>query len=60
MQRIRYLRYKEGYTLEEVAAKIGVTKQMVSLWELGKGRVSDRYKVKLAELYGVPVEEIIQ
>ena len=55
---LRYLRLRHDLTLEEVAKKTGTTKQYISLIELGKCKLSDKFKVKLADVYGVPVDEL--
>lgn len=52
-QRLRQLRQERGLTLEQVAAKLGVSKPTVWAWEQGKARpVASRIEA-LAEVLGV-------
>lgn len=52
-----YLRHKHNMTLEEVGKHIGTTKQYVHQMEKRQQKISNKFKVKLAELYGISVEE---
>ena len=38
-------------SLTQVAAIVGVTKQAVSKWELGKSRPTDRHRLQLDAVY---------
>ena len=57
---LRYLRLKNDMSLQEVADKIGTTKQNLSNIETGKIKLSDKFKVLLSELYGVGIEKLIE
>ena len=50
---IRSTREKKGYTQEELAEKIHVTKQAVSNWECGKNRPDEQTRVKISEALGI-------
>ncbi|MCI5904104.1 MAG: helix-turn-helix domain-containing protein [Oscillospiraceae bacterium] len=56
---LSYLRKQNGYTQEEVAEKIGVSRQAVAKWEKGES-VPDIYNcTALAELFNVTVDDLI-
>ena len=55
-KRLRELRGERSQT--EVAMAIGVTKGAISMYECGDRVPSDDIKVKLADYYGVTVQEI--
>lgn len=55
---LKQLREKEKLTQEEVATKAGITKDYVSMLELGKRRPSDKLKEVLANIYHVSVVQI--
>lgn len=58
MNGIRYLRIKHDLTQEELAKKIGITRQYISEVEIGKRSVSDKIALKLADVFGVSVSEV--
>lgn len=47
------------YSQEDVAAALGVSRAMVSYWESGKRRPSDRQLVALARLYWVELSDLL-
>ena len=53
------LRRANGFTLEEVAARVGTTRQAVGKWELGECLPDLPHTAALAELYGVTVDALI-
>lgn len=55
---LKQLREKEKLTQEEVATKAGITKDYVSMLELGKRRPSDKLKEVLANIYHVNAVQI--
>ena len=55
-KRLRELRWERSQI--EVAMAIGVTKGAISMYECGDRVPSDDIKVKLADYYGVTVQEI--
>jgi len=56
-QRIRALRIANGLTLEELAHRVGVSKETVRLWETGKGLRGPNLG-KLAKEFGVHPSEL--
>lgn len=52
-QRLRQARETAGYTIEDVAQKLGITKDKLSLFESGRQNPPLSLLRKLAKLYGV-------
>ncbi len=55
---IRQLRQARGWTQEQVARRVGVAQGTVSQWEHGNRRPYRRNLQRLAELFGISVEDI--
>lgn len=53
-------RENAGFTQKEVADKLGLDQSSVSLWETGKTAPRASVLVKLAGLYGVTVDELLE
>lgn len=53
------LRRANGFTLEEVAVRVGTTRQAVGKWELGESLPDLPHTAALAELYGVTMDALI-
>ena len=53
-------REKAGLTQAEVAKALGVDQSAVSLWETGKTAPRAALLPKLADLYGVTVDELLR
>ena len=59
--RIRRLRFEAGeMTQQELAKRIGVTRQTVNAIELGKYSPSLEVAFRIAVVFGVPLEEVFQ
>lgn len=59
-EKIYTLRTRLGLSQEELAEKLGVSRQSVSKWETGQS-VPDLEKIiKLADLFGVSVDELVR
>ncbi|HEY8519727.1 MAG TPA: helix-turn-helix transcriptional regulator [Gammaproteobacteria bacterium] len=57
--RIRRLRFEHGeMTQQELAERIGVTRQTVNAIELGKYSPSLEVAFRIARVFGVPLEEV--
>ena len=56
---ISRLRYVNGYSQEKVAEKIGVSRQAYAKWEQGVTIPDVERCQKLAELYGVTIDSLI-
>lgn len=59
-KRIQEFRTENNYSQDELAQKIGVTRQAISKWERGEG-LPDIYNIKkLAEVFEITVDKLIQ
>ena len=56
---LKLLRYKHGYTLEAIAEIISVSRQSVSKWESGDSVPDIVNCVKLASLYKISLDELV-
>ncbi len=59
MKRLRELREKKGYTLEQVATELGLRNQYVSNYELGKRNPDYETLKKFADFYNVTTDYIL-
>src|SRR5687767_478564 len=59
-RKLRVLRAERGLTLREASSLTGVTKETISGLERGIRHPHDVTLAKLAEGYGVPVEELLE
>ena len=55
-ERLIQLREEAGLSQEEMAAKIGVSRSTVRGWETGVNLPGASALIKIAELYGVPID----
>ena len=58
-ENISMLRSVNGYSQEEVAEKIGVSRQAYAKWEKGENVPDVERCQKLAELYGVTIDSLV-
>lgn len=58
-KRLQELRKKAGYSQEQVAEKLGLSRQAISKWESGQGKPEIDNVVKLTELYDVSADYIL-
>lgn len=57
---LRYLRNRLGLSQEEVAEKIGVSRQSVAKWENGDSLPDILNCEALADLYGVSLNDLVR
>ena len=57
--KIAMLRTQANLTQEQLAEKLYVTRELVSKWETGKRNPDYKTIVKLAEIFSVDTDEII-
>ncbi len=57
--RMLELRKTAGYSQEDLAARIGVSRQAISKWERGEASPDTDNFIALAELYGVSLDELL-
>lgn len=60
MTQVKLFRSKMGMTQEEVAEKVGVSRQAVAKWEKGETQPDIESCVKLADLFGVSVDALVR
>ncbi|MBQ7059712.1 MAG: helix-turn-helix transcriptional regulator [Firmicutes bacterium] len=53
------LRKKNGYTQEQLAEKVGVSRRTVSRWETGSNMPDLDILIDLSDLYEVPLRELL-
>lgn len=58
-ENIKTIRKQRGYTQEEVAARLNVSRQTVSKWEKGYSVPDADLLAKLAEIFEIPVSELL-
>lgn len=58
-ERIYTIREKSGYTQEELAKKLGVSRSLVNNWENGYANISLKQLIKLAYIYQVPIDYLL-
>lgn len=56
---IKELRTENGLTQAELAEKIGVSQGAVYFWEKGINEPTAGYLIKMAELFGVSLDELL-
>jgi len=56
---LKLLRYRNGYTLEAIAEIISVSRQSVAKWEAGDSVPDIMNCVKLASLYKISLDELV-
>lgn len=57
--RLFQYRKANGYSQEELAAQIGVSRQAISKWERGESSPDTDNLIALAKLYGITIDELI-
>lgn len=58
-ERLVMLRKQQGLTQDELALKVGVTRQAVSKWERGVIAPSTVNLIALGRVYGTPLDELV-
>ena len=58
-QRLAELRRKKGYSQEELAEKLGLSRQAVSKWERAESSPDTDNLIALARLYGTSLDELL-
>ncbi|GAB6434004.1 MULTISPECIES: helix-turn-helix domain-containing protein [Bacillus] len=59
-EQLKKLRESKGFSQEDVAKKIGVTRQAVYKWENGKSYPDIDNLILLSEMYNVTLDELIK
>ena len=58
--RLAELRKEHGYSQEELADKLGVSRQAVSKWECGEASPDTDNLIELAKLYNTSLDELLE
>lgn len=58
-KRLQRLRKKAGYSQEQIAEMLGISKQTISEWENGQGKPEINSVIKLTEIYDVSADYIL-
>ena len=58
-QRLAELRRQNGYSQEELAEKLGLSRQAVSKWERAESSPDTNNLISLARLYGTSLDELL-
>lgn len=58
-ERLQGLRKKAGYSQEQVAEMLGISRQAISKWESGQGNPEIDNVIKLTEIYQVSADYIL-
>lgn len=57
---LKIFRKKNGYTQEQIAEKIGVSRQAVAKWERGEALPDIENIVALADIYEVTIDSLVR
>ena len=60
MNQLKLMRSRKGMTQEEVAEQVGVSRQAVAKWEKGDTLPDIESCIKLADLFGVPLDMLVR
>ena len=60
MQYLKYFRSVKGYSQQKVADTLGISRQAYGNYENGKRQPNNEMLVKLSELYGVSVDQLLR
>ena len=58
-ERFTQLRKKAGFSQEELAAKLGISRQAVSKWERAESSPDTDNLIALSRLYGISLDELL-
>ncbi len=58
-EKLAALRKKNGYSQQELADKLKVTRQTISNWECGQGAPALDKAAELAKIYGVSLDDLV-
>ena len=59
-EKIQHQRKKQGWTQEELAEKVGVSRQALSKWESGAAKPDVDNLVRLSALFGVTTDYLLK
>ena len=56
---LKYQREQRGLSQSKLAQETGLKQQMISWWEAGKGLPNIDFCAKLADYYGITIDELV-
>lgn len=59
-ERIQQLRKKKGFSQEELASKVGVSRQAVSKWESGQSTPDLEKMIRMSEIFEVTTDYLLK
>lgn len=59
-ERMRYFREINGYSQEDLAQKLNISRQSISKWELGKSTPDINYIIKMSEFYKISLDQLLK
>ncbi len=59
VERLQKLRKEHGYSQEQLADELGVTRQAISKWERGEASPDTENLIALARLYNISVDDVL-
>lgn len=60
VNQLKILRTQRGFTQEQVAAQVGVSRQAIAKWERGDTLPDIESCIRLADLYSVPLDALVR
>ena len=57
---IRNLRLEHDMSMKDLAAKLGVADSAICRWENNQAKLTLDMAVKIADLFGIPMEELVR
>lgn len=57
---LKFFRKKNGYTQEQIAERIGVSRQAVAKWENGEAMPDVENIIALADIYEVTIDSLVR
>ncbi|MBU5292456.1 helix-turn-helix transcriptional regulator [Anaerosalibacter bizertensis] len=58
-ERLTNLRKEKGYSQEELAAQLGISRQAISKWERGEASPDTDNLILLSKIYGIGLDELL-
>lgn len=58
-RRIRNLRINNGYSMQDLANKLGVTKSSINMWENGSSIPKDNILIALSKIFNVSIDYLL-
>lgn len=58
-QKLLELRKKRGFSQEDLAEKLNVSRQAISRWEMGSAMPDSSNLLKISDLFGVSIDSLL-